>query len=73
MRTTSLILPDNPLFGETLASSWGFLHGVNPTQYYVTDSESGLARPATASEVQEYLNGGEYDEVTEDEEYYELD
>ena len=63
MTASNLILPDNPLFDLTLAASWGFLHGQNPQQYYVTDAQTGLARPATAHEVAEYMYGGEVDEA----------
>lgn len=68
----NLILPGDPLFDLTLDTSispdWRNVQ--NPTSgcvYMVKDSSSGLMRPATDSELNEYLYGGEYDEVMEDE------
>ena len=63
-----LILPGSALYEETLANTWTFLHSQNPTGYYVVDAETGLQRAATLDEVQEYVFGGEYDAVMEEEE-----
>lgn len=57
-----LILPGTPLFDETIALSWQFLEGQKPSQYYVKGSD-GVVRQATYEEVNEYLRGGEYEEV----------
>lgn len=73
MPVLDLILPGDYLYIETLASSWSFLHGQNPTQYYVTDAQTGMARPATAEEVNEYMLGGEYDEAMGEDALDELD
>lgn len=72
-----LILPGDPLFDVTLDTA------IRPDacQYrnpdnggiYMVKSENGLMRPATASELQEYLYGGEYDEVYEDDDDTALD
>lgn len=63
----SLILPGDPEFNFTLATSpppnWrqaaakggGFVN-------FVIEPNSGLMRPVTPEELTEYLEGGEYDE-----------
>lgn len=63
-----LILPGDPLFQFTLdtAPPPGWQH--NPfgeEMCLVKDLESGLLRPATIAEAEEYIWGGELDEVDE--------
>lgn len=62
-----LILPCDPEFAETtgqrLPPSWRAVAekiGENPT--FVVCPHSGLMRPATPQEVDEYICGGEYEE-----------
>lgn len=70
-----LILPGNPLFDITLATpppSWQSVAEKHNTWAWVMDATLGILRVASPSELEEYLNGGEYDEVmgedTEEEE-----
>lgn len=56
----SLILPGNPLFDFTLATMPP--PGSQGETYLVADSETGILRPATLKELDEYLEGGEYEE-----------
>ena len=58
--TSVLILPENPLFDWTLATAPP--PGSQGVNFLVADSESGILRPATNSELQDYLYGGEYDD-----------
>jgi hypothetical protein len=59
---SSLILPDSPLFYPTL---YGNLPpGAAPVGAFVIRSDSGLMEPATVSELEEYIEGGEYEEVS---------
>lgn len=59
---SSLILPDSPLFHATL---YGHLPpGSLPCGAFVVSADTGLMRPATPRELEDYLEGGEYDEVT---------
>lgn len=67
-----LILPGTQLYDDTLADSWMFLHAQNPSGYYIEDPLTGMQRPATIDEVQEYVYSGEYEEVAR-EAGYELD
>lgn len=55
-----LILPNDPLFDWTLATAPP--PGSQGADFLVADSESGILRPATNSELQDYLFGGEYDD-----------
>jgi hypothetical protein len=63
---SSLILPGHPLFDETLGEAippnWREVAARERGICFVFCSESGLMRPATAAEITEYLEGGEYDE-----------
>lgn len=63
---TELILPGHPLFDQTLATpppNWREqMHQSNGQGFYVADASSGVLRPATMAELDEYLYGGEYDE-----------
>ena len=60
-----LILPGNPLFDLTLATSrpdWRDTAARDGTTYaFVAEAGSGLMRPVTESELEDYLYGGEYD------------
>ena len=74
---TRLILPGNPLFDITLLTprpDWREKANADGNTYaFVVDADSGLTRPATSQELEEYLYGGEYDErlvqMGESEEY----
>lgn len=72
MRTSSnLILPGNPLFDFTLATTprpdWGQKASEDGDTYaFVAESGTGIMRPVTGSELTEYLYGGEYDERLEE-------
>jgi hypothetical protein len=68
-----LILPGHPLFDITLATpppDWKIKQqGVSDALNFVKDSSSGVFRTVSPKELDEYLWGGEYDEVIgEDEE-----
>ncbi len=62
---SKLILPGNPLFDFTLDTTpppgWQSSIAVDGFAGFVI-SASGLMRPATPDELDEYLDGGEYDE-----------
>jgi hypothetical protein len=62
---SQIILPDSPLFHATLYGS--LPPGSSPCGAFVISSESGLMRPATPRELEDYIEGGEYDEVMGDE------
>ena len=61
-----LILPGNPLFDITLLTprpDWREKANADGDTYaFVFDADSGLTRPVTNQELEEYLYGGEYDE-----------
>lgn len=62
-----LILPGNPLFDLTLATAippgWRQASEACSAQVaFVAESGSGLLRPASPQELEDYLAGGEYDE-----------
>lgn len=62
-----LILPDNPLFDFTLATirppGWKQVADKKGESVaFIVQPGSGIMRPATWSEMQDYLNSGEYDE-----------
>ncbi len=64
---TRLILPGTFLFDETLSTTlpydWQQVAYKNCGDYgFVVDSSSKLLRVADSSEIEEYLEGGEYDE-----------
>ena len=60
-----LILPGNPLFDLTLATprpDWRDIAVRDGNTYaFVAEPGSGLMRPVTESELEDYLYGGEYD------------
>ena len=62
-----IILPGHPLFDITLATpppDWVAKQQVtNEPVNFVKDCETGIFRTATFEELQEYLLGGEYEEV----------
>jgi len=63
-----LILPGDPEFdevlGQTLTPGWKDYAARNNEVYFVAD-EAGLLRPVNARELDEYLEGGEYDQRLE--------
>lgn len=76
---TLLILPDHPEFFPTLQAAPFFWQEIQrdkcETISYVLDSESGLLRPVQEKDLEEYILGGELDEVIqqqEEEEEFEL-
>ena len=62
-----LLLPGDPEFDWTLTSSippsWrAAAAAIGEQVCFVAEAGSGLLRPASAEELEEYLNGGEYDD-----------
>ncbi|GAX37890.1 hypothetical protein [Nodularia sp. NIES-3585] len=61
-----IILPGDPAFDWTLAfppPDWKQTAAKDPDGFaFVVEPGSGIARVATASDLEEYLYGGEYDE-----------
>lgn len=62
-----LILPGNPLFDLTLATAippgWRqAAESCSAQVAFVAEPGSGLLRPASPAELEDYLAGGEYDE-----------
>lgn len=62
-----LLLPGDPEFDWTLASSlppsWrAAAAAIGEQVAFVAEAGSGLLRPATAEELNDYLYGGEYDD-----------
>ena len=76
-QTNRLILPGHPLFNLTLLTprpDWQGVAAEDEEYAFVAEPGSGLMRPATQRELEDYLYGGEYDERLEDlEEYLEDD
>ncbi len=72
-----LILPGDPLFNETMLippPNWGEVAARDGNTYaFVCEPGSGLMRPVTMDELDEYLDGGEYDERLAEIESDELD
>jgi hypothetical protein len=62
----SLILPGDPLFNETLMNpppNWGEVADRDgDCVSFVADPVTGLFRAVTQAELEEYLEGGEYEE-----------
>lgn len=68
-QTTSLILPGHPLFDLTLATprpDWRGVAAKDEQYAFVTEPGSGLMRPVTQADLEDYLYGGEYDERLEE-------
>lgn len=66
---TRLILPDNPLFDETLATApppnwreYAATSGDGNAVGFVADASSGVLRPANWNDIEDYVWGGEWDE-----------
>ncbi|NER32021.1 MAG: hypothetical protein F6J89_31555 [Symploca sp. SIO1C4] len=61
-----LILPGNPWFEITLATllpDWQQAAAIDGNTYaFVASAEDGLLRAVTSNELEDYLNGGEYEE-----------
>lgn len=68
--SSSLILPGDPGFDEALLTprpDWGQVAANDGDSYaFVAEPGSGLMRPVTQAEKDEYLWGGEYDERLEE-------
>ena len=67
---SQLLLPGDPLFDVVLSTplDWMQQHysnGIGQQCAMVADAETGVLRPASASELEDYLFGGEYDERME--------
>ena len=63
----ALILPGDPLFDFTLGTTpppnWREAANRDQNTYaFVAEPVSGIMRPATLAELEDYLNGGEYDD-----------
>ena len=59
------MLPGDPGFNETLLippPGWREVANRDGDTYAFVVGEDGLARPVTSSELDEYMDGGEYDE-----------
>lgn len=61
-----LLLPGDPEFDQTLGVSlppgWEQERDRNSGEYaFVADAETGILRPCSAQELEEYLEGGEYE------------
>lgn len=76
---TQLILPGHPDFTPTLEAAPFFWQEIQrdkcQTISYVVDSESGILRPVKEDDLEEYMLGGELEEVIdqqEDDEEFEL-
>jgi hypothetical protein len=68
-----LILPGDPFFYETLATpppNWWNSFPMETEIALVSDSETGILRPASPDELWDYLYGGEYEEIEEKNELY---
>jgi hypothetical protein len=65
MTSRSLILPGDPGFYETLATpppGWRDAICGQDNYAFVVRANTGLAEPVGMRELEEYLEGGEYDE-----------
>lgn len=61
----ALILPGNPLFDLTLATprpDWQRVASLDRQYAFVAEPGSGLMRPVTQKELDDYIYGGEYQE-----------
>lgn len=74
---SGLILPGHPFFDEylysTLPPSWRNFAYHNPDFAFVARAGSGLLEAVSEDELDEYLEGGEYDQLIEergDDDYY---
>lgn len=67
---SGLILPGHPWFEEylysTLPPSWRNFAYHNPDFAFVARTGSGLLEAVTEDELEEYLEGGEYDQLIEE-------
>lgn len=66
-QSSPLILPGHPLFTRTAETSippdWrAKAESMGQMPNFVVDPNTGLFRPATREELDEYLDGGEYDQ-----------
>lgn len=65
-----LILPGDPEFSETLATpppNWREIAARLSGEFaFVARSQSGILEPVSLSELDEYIEGGEYDERLEE-------
>lgn len=61
----NLILPGDPRFAQTLLTprpDWQAVANSDGDTYAFVVDLDGLARPVTSKDLEEYLEGGEYDE-----------
>lgn len=66
VHSSPLILPGNPLFSRTAETSippdWrAKAESMGQMPNFVVDADTGLFRPATGEELDDYLGSGEYD------------
>lgn len=66
----NLLLPGDPLFDRVLSTPLGWIqnqysNGIGEQCAMVADAETGILRPASPEELDDYLWGGEYDERME--------
>ena len=78
MESDVLILPNNPLYAMTLDGSlppsWERkASDLGHFPNFVADSQTGLLRPASRQELDEYLHGGEYYERLDNMDEYEIE
>lgn len=64
---SNLILPGHPVFYLTLGTSLPIGWESSGFTDFVVDANSGLLRPVGQKDLDDYIYGGEYDEVAEDE------
>ena len=67
-----LLLPGDPGFAETMATAmqpgWQNVAATASTSWAFCLRDDGLMVPLVDAELEDYLYGGEYDEVTEEDE-----
>lgn len=66
MHSSILTLPGDPLFNLILHSflppGWQGFANQNPDFAFVVRAESGILEPVSLEDLEEYVEGGEYDE-----------
>ena len=65
-----IMTPDSPFFYEILHGSlppgWKSQADSEFSRMFVVDSSTGILRPTTYDQLEEYVEGGEYDDFDED-------